>query len=175
MIGQIRFMRDKGFEVHVASGPGNELDYLVRMEKIQVHTVKMKRGLSPLRDFIALLELYFLFIRIKPTIVHGSTAKGGPLSMIASALAQIPIRVYTIRGLIIEVGSGFMNKVFRTLEWLAGRCALQIIAVSRSVTDKMIQAKLCESGKIKVLENGSSMGVDAENRFNPDLVSGADV
>ena len=175
MIGQIRFMRDKGFEVHVASGPGNELDYLVRTENIPVHPLKMKRGLSPLRDFIVLLQLYFLFIRIKPTIVHGSTAKGGPLSMIASALAQIPIRVYTIRGLIIEVGSGFMKKVFRALEWLACRCASQIFAVSRSVTDKMIQEKLCGSDKIKVLENGSSMGVDAENRFNPDLVSGADV
>ena len=33
MIGQIRFMRDKGFEVHVASGPGPELDYMVRTEK----------------------------------------------------------------------------------------------------------------------------------------------
>ncbi len=175
MIGQIRFMRDKGFEVHVASGPGPELDYMVRTENIPVHPLKMKRGLSPLGDLLALLQLYFLFIRMKPTIVHGSTAKGGPLSMIASALAQIPIRVYTIRGLIIEVGSGLMKKIFRALEWLACRCASQILAVSRSVTDKLIQEKLCGSDKIKVLENGSSMGVDTENRFNPDLVSEADV
>ncbi len=174
MIGQIRYMRDKGFEVHLASGPGAELDYLVRTENIPVHRIKMKRGMSPLGDLLALLQLYFLFIRMKPTIVHGSTAKGGPLSMIAAALAQIPIRIYTIRGLIIEVGSGLMKQVFRALEWLACRCSSQIFAVSRSVRDKMVQEKLCGPGKIKVLGNGSSMGVDAENRFNPDLVSKAD-
>ncbi len=68
-----------------------------------------------------------------------------------------------------------MNKIFRALEWLACRCASQVLAVSRSVADIMIQEKLCESDKIKVLGNGSSMGVDAENRFNPDLVSKADI
>ncbi len=174
MIGQIRYMRDKGFEVHVASGPGPELDYLIRTENISAHRLNMKRGMSPLRDFIALLTLYLLCIRMKPTIVHGSTAKGGPLSMVASSLAKVPIRVYTLRGLIIEVGSGLMKKVFRVLESLACRCASQIFAVSRSVMDKMIQEKLCNSDKIRVLGNGSSMGVDAGNRFNPDLISKAD-
>jgi len=174
MIGQIRYMMDKGFEVHVASGPGPELDYLVQTENIPVHRLKMKRGLSPLGDFVALLTLYFLCIRMKPAIVHGSTAKGGPLSMLASSLAKIPVRVYTLRGLIIELGSGIMKKVFRALEWLACRCATQIFAVSRSVMDKMVNEKLCDSRKIKVLESGSSMGVDAEKRFNPDRISKVD-
>jgi glycosyltransferase involved in cell wall biosynthesis len=174
MMGQIRYMRDKGFDVHVASSPGPELECLAK-ENIPIHLIRFTRGLSPLADLIAFISLYFLFVQQKPTIVHASTAKGGPFSIMASALAKVPIRVYTLRGLLIEVGSGLMKKIVRALEWLACRCASQIFAVSRSVTDKMIQEKLCGSDKIKVLENGSSTGVDAENRFNPDLVSTADV
>jgi len=174
MIGQIRYMRDKGFDVHVVSGPGAELDCLAS-ENIPIHPIRLTRGLSPLGDLVALVSLYRLFAGLKPTIVHGSTAKGGPLSMIAAAIAKTPIRIYTLRGLIIELGSGLMNNIFRVLEWLACRCSSQILAVSRSVADIMIQEKLCKPDKIKVLENGSSMGVDAKNRFNPDLVTKADI
>lgn len=174
MIGQIRYMRGKCFDVHVVSGPGAELDYLAS-ENIPIHPIKLTRGLSPLRDLRAFLSLYRLFVQLKPTIVHGSTAKGGPLSMVAAAIAKTPIRIYTLRGLIIELGSGVMNKVFRALEWFACRCSSEILAVSRSVADIMIQEKLCKPDKIKVLQNGSSMGVDAENRFNPDLVTKADI
>ena len=174
MIGQIRYMRDKGFDVEVVSGPGAELDFLAR-EGISIHAIKLTRGLSPLGDLRALVSLYRLFARLKPIIVHGSTAKGGPLSMIAAAAAKIPVRIYTLRGLIIQLGSGAMNKIFRALEWLACRCASRVLAVSRSVADIMIREKLCNSDKIKVLGNGSSMGVDAENRFNPGLVDEADI
>jgi glycosyltransferase involved in cell wall biosynthesis len=173
MIGQIRYMRDKGFDVHVVSGPGAELDYLAR-EGIPIHPIKLTRGLAPLGDLRALVSLYRLFVRFKPIIVHGSTAKGGPLSMISAAAAKVPVRVYTLRGLIIQLGSGAMNKIFRALEWLACRCACRVLAVSPSVADIMIQEKLCSPDKIKVLANGSSMGVDAEHRFNPDLVGKAD-
>lgn len=173
MIGQIRYMRDKGFDVSVVSGPGVELDFL-SSEGIPVHPIKLTRGLSPLGDLRALVSLCRLFVRLKPIIVHGSTAKGGPLSMIAAAVAKTPVRVYTLRGLIIQLGSGVMNKMFRSLEWLACRCSSQVLAVSRSVADIMVQQKLCKPYKIKVLENGSSMGVDAENRFNPELVPNPD-
>ena len=174
MIGQIRYMRDNGFDVHVVSGPGAELDYLTR-EGVPIHPIKLTRGLAPLSDLRALVSLYRLFVRHKPIIVHGSTAKGGPLSMIAAAAAKTPIRVYTLRGLIIQLGSGAMNKVFRALEWLACRCSSQVLAVSRSVADIMIRENLCTPDKIKVLGNGSSMGVDAENRFNPKLAANADI
>lgn len=174
MIGQIRYMRDKGFDVHVVSGPGAELDFLAR-EGIPIHPIKLTRGLSPLGDLRALVSLCRLFVRLKPIIVHGSTAKGGPLSMIAAALAKTPVRIYTLRGLIIQLGSGAMNKIFRALEWLACRCASQVLAVSRSVADIMIREKLCRPNNIKVLGNGSSMGVDAENRFNPNLGAKADI
>jgi glycosyltransferase involved in cell wall biosynthesis len=174
MIGQIRYMRDKGFDVQVVSGPGAELDFLER-EGIPIHPIKLTRGLAPLWDLRALVSLYCLFVRLKPIIIHGSTAKGGPLSMIAAAAAKTPIRVYTLRGLIIQLGSGLVNKVFRALEWFACRCASQVLAVSRSVEGIMIQEKLCSPDKIKVLGKGSSMGVDAENRFNPDLVTKDDI
>ena len=174
MIWQIRYMMDKGFDVLVVSGPGTELDFLAR-EGIPIHPIKLTRGLAPLGDLRALVSLCRLFVRLKPIIVHGSTAKGGPLSMIAAAAAKIPIRVYTLRGLIIQLGSGVVNKVFRALEWFACRCASQVLAVSRSVEGIMIQEKLCAPDKIKVLGNGSSMGVDAENRFNPGLGAKDDI
>ena len=168
-------MRDKGFEVHAASGPGEDLNHLATSEKIRVHVVPMTRGVSPLKDVVAFISLWWLFVKIRPTIVHGSTAKAGLLSMMAAALCRIPVRVYTLRGLISELGSGPVNMILRALEWIACRCANQVLAVSRSVADTISREKLCPGEKIGVLENGSSKGVDAEDRFNPLHVNKQDV
>ncbi len=52
MIGQIRYMRDKGFDVHVVSGPGAELDYLATREhtdpsdKVDTRAVSVGRSES---------------------------------------------------------------------------------------------------------------------------------
>ena len=53
-------------------------------------------------------------------------------------------------------------------EILACRAADRVITVSLATKEKAVTEGLCPAEKIEVLGNGSSNGVDAEGRFNPD-------
>jgi glycosyltransferase involved in cell wall biosynthesis len=165
--GQIAYMKSKGFEVVGISSPGPDLKQVATFHEIPVYAVNMMRGMSPFKDLLALSQLTRLFMKIKPQIVHVSTFKAGLLSMLAASMASVAVRVYTLRGLVSELDPGPMNKLFKVLESIACRCACQVFAVSHSVADATVRDGICPRGKIRVLGNGSSNGVDAQNNFNP--------
>ena len=171
MAGQIDHVKNRGFEVTAAASPGAELDEVAHRDSIQVYPVPFARRPSPVKDAISLVRLFLLFLRVKPTIVHSSTSKAGPLAMAAACVARVPIRVYTLRGVMTDRRVGPMKAVLKALEWMACRCAHRVIAVSPSVSEVVVSAGFCPARKIKVLANGSSNGVDATNRFNPSLVA----
>jgi glycosyltransferase involved in cell wall biosynthesis len=172
--GQMEYMKSKGFEVVGVSSPGPDLQELAAFHGIPVHAVNMTRGISPLKDLLALAQLAWLFMRIRPQIVHASTFKAGLLCMLAACMASVVVRVYTLRGLVSELDSGPMNGLFKVLESIACRCACQVFAVSHSVADATVRDGICPRKKIRVLGNGSSNGVDAQNRFNPAVIDEQD-
>ncbi len=167
--GQIEFMQSRGFDVTVVSSPDPELDEAAKRFNVPVHGVPMARRPSPLRDVTALMRLTRLFLRIRPDIVHASTPKAGALGMTAAALAGVPVRIYTVRGLMHEIGFGPLGRVLRTLERVTCRLAHRVIVVSRSAAALLRQEELCPDPKITVIGHGSSNGVDARDRFNPAL------
>lgn len=171
--GQIAYVKGRGFEIAAAASPGPELEEVAERDGIGVYPVPFARKPSPVRDALSLLSLVRLFLRLRPTIVHSSTSKAGPLSMLAACLTRVPIRIYTLRGVMTDRRTGPMKTVLKVLEWLACRCAHRVISVSPSVSEVVVSAGFCPTDKIKVLGHGSSNGVDAENRFNPALVSEA--
>jgi glycosyltransferase involved in cell wall biosynthesis len=173
MAGQIGYVKNRGFEVAAAASPDPELDEVAQRDSIQVYPVPFARRPSPIRDALSLVRLFLLFLREKPTIVHSSTSKAGPLAMAAACLARVPIRIYTLRGVMSDRRTGPMKAVLKALEWMACRFAHRVISVSPSVSEVVVSAGFCPAGKIRVLANGSSNGVDATNRFNPNLVSDA--
>ncbi len=170
MKGQVSFMREKGFEVSVVSAPEQELDTIAQREGIEVYGVPMERGMAPLADLVSLYRLWRLFRRIRPTIVHSSTPKAGPLGMLAAFLARVPIRFYTLRGAMIDLRQGWARTILKVMEWIGCHCAHQVLAVSHSVADLVVREGLCPASKVQVLGKGSSNGVDAENLFNPSRI-----
>ena len=167
MKGQVSFMKEKGFDVRVVSAPEPELEDIAKCEGIVVYGVPMERGMAPLTDLMSLYRLWRLFRRIRPTIVHSSTPKAGPLGMLAAFLARVPVRFYTLRGAMIDLRQGWARTILKIMEWIGCHCAHQVLAVSRSVADLVVREGLCPPGKVRVLAKGSSNGVDAENLFNP--------
>lgn len=61
--GQLRFMREKGFEVVTASANGNEVSQIVEREVVTHHQIDFTRTLSPFRDLKALFQLIKLIKR----------------------------------------------------------------------------------------------------------------
>ncbi|MGB6064076.1 MAG: glycosyltransferase family 4 protein [Desulfomonilaceae bacterium] len=165
--GQITYLKNKGFDIHAVSSPGRDLNEFAQKEQVPIHGITMTRGISPFADVIAAARLWMLFMKIRPAVVHASTPKAGVLSMVAASFARVPVRFYTLHGIMTEIRSGPTKILLKILEWIACTLADQVLAVSRSVMDGVIGQSLCSGGKIKVLAHGSCNGIDALNRFNP--------
>ncbi len=165
--GQPEFMRRAGFEVHVISSPGEELEGFAEREGAIPHAVPMLRRITPLRDLVALFRLWRLFRAIGPAIVDAHTPKAGLLGMLAAWLAGIPVRIYHLHGLTFVTRKGFRRQLLRWTETTAARAAHRVLCVSHSVREVAIAEGICPAEKIRVLLGGSINGVDADGRFKP--------
>jgi glycosyltransferase involved in cell wall biosynthesis len=167
--GQIGFMKEHGLEMQAISSPGEWLDRFASREEVVVHSVKMERKITPLKDCAALIRMVCLLHHLKPDIVHSHTPKGGLLGMLAAWLAKVPIRVYHIRGLPMTTASGLKRLILKGVEIISCRLAHQVLCVSRSVAREAVEYGLCSAEKIRVLGAGGN-GVDAIGKFNPALL-----
>lgn len=165
--GQISYLKNKGFEVIAMSSGGHDLEEFARREQLSVHAITMTRGFSPIGDLMAVIRLWVLFLKIRPAIVHGHTPKAGVFSMIAATFAKVPIKFYTLHGIMAEIRSGFAGSLLKLMERTACGLADRVLAVSRSVMEGVVLQHLCSEHKVEVLEHGSCNGIDAVDRFNP--------
>ncbi len=167
LVGQVGYMKERGFRVHAISSPGEGLEVFGREQGVEVSAVAMERRITPLRDLMALHKLLRVLRRMRPTIVHAHTPKGGLLGMLAARIARVPVRVYHLRGLPLVNATGMRRLLLRWSDRLACRLAHRVICVSHSIRRLALDEGICEPAKIKVLQSGSGNGVDALTRFNP--------
>lgn len=168
--GQLGFMRRRGIDVHVITSPGPELTEIQNEPGVTAHAVPMTRAITPVRDAVSLFRLVRTLQRVRPTIVHAHTPKGGLLGMVAARLANVPVRVYHMRGLPLMGTTGLRRWLLTWSERVSCALADQVVCVSRSLRDVAIEEGLCRPDRIVVLANGSGQGVNAAGRFNPDRV-----
>lgn len=128
--------------------------------------VDIPRGVSLLRDFSALIKLYFLFHRSKFNIMHSTTPKAGLLSAIAGFFARIPIRVHTFTGQPWVSLSGPLGWVARNSDKVIGYLSTHCYADSESQREFLISSGIIKESKISVVGAGSLAGVNL-SRFNP--------
>src|SRR5712692_2664121 len=105
--GQLRYLREAGFDVMVVSGPGRELDDDAAREGAQTVAVPMAREIAPVQDLVSVWRLWRTIRRLRPHITNVSTPKAGLLGGLAAWLGGVPCRVYTLRGLRWETTTGF--------------------------------------------------------------------
>ncbi|WP_176974342.1 glycosyltransferase family 4 protein [Tenacibaculum sp. MAR_2010_89] len=161
------------FEVIGVSSEGKILKEVEKSEGIRVIPVNMTRTITPIKDFTALVQLYFVFKKEKPFIVHSHTPKAGTLAMIASKFANVPHRFHTIAGMPLLVAKGNKRKLLDFVEKITYKCATKIYPNSNGLKDIVIKNKYAPESKVKVIGNGSSNGIDT-SYFNPSLYSNED-
>ena len=166
--GQIAFMKNKGFRIQGVSSPGRLLQEASRREDMPIYGVPMARRITPAADLWSIIRLYRLFRALKPAIVHAHTPKGGLLGVLAARLARVPVVVYGMRGLPFVTQSGWRRQMLLFTEWLSCHAADKVITVSLATKATAVAARLCPAARIVVPGHGSSNGVDANGRFNPD-------
>lgn len=162
MGGHLRLLRDSGFETHTVATPHEKSDKFAAETGATPHGIPIARPIAPLADMVALCRLVALFLRWRPTLVHAHMPKGGLLGMIAAWLTRVPLRVYTIHGLVYLTRTGWRLKLLRFTERISCRLAHRVLAVSPSLRELIISEKVCPADKIIVINHGSICGVDAE-------------
>lgn len=164
--GQLKFM-SQYFDIKgISSSGGDKLQKVSEEEQIPVIGVEMTRKITPLQDLKAVYQLYKIFRKEKPDIVHSHTPKAGTLSMIAAKLAGVPIRLHTIAGLPLLVATGSKRKLLDRVEKITYRCASKIYPNSYGLKDIIEQNKYTKPNKLKVIGKGSSNGIDTAH-FDP--------
>ena len=96
---QLRAFADAGYEVIGMSAPGPAADTLAEWGIDHVPVQHVTRAMAPHRDVRALGELYRIFRRLRPTIVHTHNPKPGVYGRLAARAARIPAVVNTVHGL----------------------------------------------------------------------------
>jgi glycosyltransferase involved in cell wall biosynthesis len=160
--GQLRFMSSH-YEIIGISSEGHALEDVRENEGIKTVPVNMTRTITPFKDLKALFQLYRIFKKEKPHIVHTHTPKAGTLGMLAAKLAAVPYRLHTIAGLPLLEAKGSKRKLLNTVEKIKYSCATLVLPKSYAMQDIVIKERFCKKEKLKVIGNGSSNGIETEH------------
>ena len=166
--GQLNFMSEF-FEMTAVSSDKERLNNYGKKEGIDVYHLEMTRKITPFKDFIAIMKFYKFLLTHKPQIVHSHTPKAGFISMIASFLARVPIRLHTVAGLPLMEAKGFKRIILNSVESLTYLCATKIYANSIGLMEFILNERYTSSKKIDVIGKGSSNGINL-SYFNYNIV-----
>ena len=147
------------YDVVAVSSPLPELDVVAQREGVRTVAVKMERRISIIRDIKSLWQLYRLFLKERPWLVHSMTPKAGLLSMVAGWLTRVPNRVHTFTGLVWPTATGLNRVILKTTDRILCACATRIIPEGNGVKQDLIKGKITRK-PLKVLANGNVRGID---------------
>jgi len=172
--GLIDTLVEQKHEVRIICSKRPALDRLEHMG-CQPCPIELSRRISPLKDLIALFQIVRCLRRWRPDLVHAHTPKGGLLGMLGAWLARVPIRIYTVHGLPLETATGWKRRLLWWSERLACRLAGEVLVVSNSLRQRLVEERIMSADKPQLLGDGSACGIDADTfRPRPELIDKAD-
>lgn len=94
-----RGLRDAGYDVHVAAAAEDGVNAILAAG-FPFHPIPLqKQGLNPFADVRALSEIFRLYRRLRPSIVHHVTIKAVLYGTVAARMARVPAVVNAVAGL----------------------------------------------------------------------------
>jgi glycosyltransferase involved in cell wall biosynthesis len=164
-----KYLNNERYESVLVSGSLSEgegdMGYL--LDDLDLRHLQMKalgREISLFNDFQAIWELYRLFRREKPDIVHTNMAKAGMIGRIAAFLAGVPIIVHTFHG---HVFSGYFSplksNIFIGVEKMLSYISTAIITISRQIKDDICDRyRITPADKVSIIPLGFEL-----DKFDP--------
>ncbi|WP_269686376.1 glycosyltransferase family 4 protein [Flavobacterium lacustre] len=167
--GQLYYM-NTFYEVTAVASEKEYLKKIGVKESVKTFSIEMSRKITPIRDLIAVVQLFLFLKKERPLIVHSHTPKAGILAMVASKCARVPIRLHTVAGLPLMEQIGFKRNILEKVEKLTYSCATMVYPNSKGLYDFIVANKFTEQRKLKMIGNGSSNGIDTIH-FSPGQVT----
>jgi glycosyltransferase involved in cell wall biosynthesis len=148
-----------GHDVHLIVGRDAEPGQLELLRpEVQVwRASKLVREVSPLVDTAGLFELWSLFRRIKPDIVHTHQSKAGIIGRLAAYLARVAIIIHGVHILPFVNISRIEAIVYRTLERLVAPLTDAYVDVGKEMRDECLSAGIGDPNRHVVIPSGMDL------------------
>jgi len=155
----------KDFDIELAVGYDIQHNNFENIEGLKIHIVKnMGRKIHPIKDALALWELYRLIKKNKYNIVHTHETKASLLGRIAAWLAGTKNIIYGLHGVTFNDPHNKVKRNFYIwLERLTVGCASLIIAVGKDTIDQYHQNNIGKNISCKIVYSG----IDTEKFTKP--------
>lgn len=165
---QLRELNER-YEVVAVSSPLPELEIVACREGVRTVGIKMERHISIVNDMKSLWQMYRLFCKERPWMVHSMTPKAGLVCMMAAWLARVPKRIHTFTGLVWPTATGLSRVILKTTDRILCACATHIIPEGNGVKKDLINGRITRKS-MQVLANGNVRGIDLEHYKRTDSV-----
>lgn len=160
--GQLRFMKERGFDVTLISAPGWELNEIAQQEGVEPIAVPMLREPAPWSDSVTLARMTKLLRRLRPQIVHCGTPKACLVGGLAARCAGVSARVMTLHGMRADGLTGPKRQLMLFLERLSCASAQRVYCVGESLRARALELRLSSASKLRVLGAGTANGIDVQ-------------
>lgn len=115
----------------------------------------LRRGLNPVNDLRAGLDISRAIRSYGPTIVHTHHAKAGAIGRLTASRAGVPIIVHTYHGHVLRgYFASPMEEFFLRLEIKLARASSALIAVSANVRDELLTLGIGQKSQWRVIPLG---------------------
>jgi glycosyltransferase involved in cell wall biosynthesis len=143
------------FDVSVIAGGNGLLAEKLQSANIAVTSLdSMQRDVNLKKEIRSALELFKIFRKTKPDIVHLNSSKAGGLGALAARLAGVKNIIFTAHAWAFNENRGTLSKmVISFLHWMTVILSHRTIAVSDSVKEQVIHMPFMKN-KIEVIHLG---------------------
>lgn len=130
----------------------------------------LERKINPLKDLLALIEIYGFIRKNRIQIVHTHSSKAGILGRLAAGFAKTKIIIHTVHGWSFhDYQSGVVNRCYLSLERICAIFTTKLIAVSVWDKDKGLNNSVGTEDKYVLIRYGIDYS-DFQNREKRDAV-----
>jgi glycosyltransferase involved in cell wall biosynthesis len=127
----------------------------------------LERTINPVKDLLALIELFFFIKKNKIDIVHTHSSKAGILGRLAARLAKVKIIIHTVHGWgFNDYQASLKRNFFIWLERIAATFTDKLIVVSTYDMAKGLEHHIGSANKYAVIKYGIDYQEFASNEQN---------
>lgn len=167
---QFFYFPPKGYKLFVACSPDEGLPKMAEYYHFEYLATPVARKIALISDLKTIFRLCRYIRKNHIDIVEGHSPKGALLGMIAAKLCGVPKRIYFRHGLVYETSHGFKQALLIWIDRLTSACATKVVCVSNSLMQQSLRDHLCPADKQVLLGNGTCGGIDAQKKYNPELI-----
>jgi glycosyltransferase involved in cell wall biosynthesis len=157
-VSQIEALERVGYAATLVLGPQSEPPIVEKARRRGCRVIEIEglvREVSPARDVAAALQLWRLFRRARPAIVHTHTSKAGFVGRLAAWLAGVPVVIHQPHG---HIFYGYWSRprtaMFVALEKLAAHWTDTIVTLTPREVDEHLERGIGRPAQFAVVASG---------------------